>query len=202
MLLRQPIFGFMKEIDMETLVQPSEPRSSVSEEAEGVRISIPSKWSTVVVFLGVWLTFWTIGGVSAARSLQRHFNLFLCFWLAGWTVGELAVTYAILYVIGGKEVILANSETLTCKRQIFGLGLAKSYVVREMRNLRFQPATGAGKSRRASRIAFDYGVKTITFGADLDEAEAVALIGRIRQRCPSADTSSVQGSGTRFWQPG
>ena len=140
--------------------------------------------------------------IGEARSLQRHFNLFLCFWLAGWTVGELAVTYAILYVIGGKEVILANSETLTCKRQIFGLGLAKSYVVREMRNLRFQPATGAGKSRRASRIAFDYGVKTITFGADLDEAEAVALIGRIRQRCPIADTSSVQGSGTRFWQPG
>jgi len=96
MLLRQPMFCFMKEIDIETLVQPSETRSSVSEEAEGVRISIPSKWSGVIVFLGVWLTFWTIGGVSAARSLQRHFNLFLCFWLAGWTVGELAVTYAIL----------------------------------------------------------------------------------------------------------
>ena len=202
MLLRQPMFGFMKEIDIETLVQPSETRSSVSEEAEGVRISIPSKWSAIIVFLGVWLTFWTIGGVSAARSLQRHFNLFLCFWLVGWTVGELAVTYAILYVIGGKEVIFANSETLTCKTQIFGLGLAKSYVVREMRNLRFQPATGAGKSRRASRIAFDYGAKTITFGADLDEVEAVALIGRIRQRCPIADTSSVQESGTRFWQPG
>ncbi len=43
MLLRQPMFGFMKEIDMETLVQPSEPRSNVSEEAEGVHISIPSK---------------------------------------------------------------------------------------------------------------------------------------------------------------
>lgn len=187
---------------METLVQPSEPRSNVSEEAEGVRISIPSKWSAIIVFLGVWLTFWTIGGMSAARSLQRHFNLFLCFWLVGWMVGELAVTYAILYVIGGKEVIFANSETLRCKTQIFGLGLAKSYVVREMRNLRFQPATGAGKSRRASRIAFDYGAKTITFGADLDEVEAVALIARIRQRCPIADTSSVQESGTRFWQPG
>lgn len=95
----------------------------------------------------------------------------------------------------------ANSETLRCKTQIFGLGLAKSYIVREMRNLRFQPATGAGKSRRASRIAFDYGANTITFGADLEEAEAVALIGRIQQRCPIAGTSSVQGSGTRFWQP-
>jgi hypothetical protein len=63
----------------------------------------------------------------------------------------------------------ANSETLRCKTQIFGLGLAKSYIVREMRNLRFQPATGAGKSRRASRIAFDYGANTITFGADLEE---------------------------------
>jgi len=184
---------------MEILVQPFTPRSSVSEEADGLRISIPSKWSAVVVFLGVWLTFWTIGGASAARSLQRHFNLFLCFWLAGWTAGELAVTYAILYVIGGSEVISANSETLTCRTQIFGLGWARSYLVREMRNLRFQPASGAGRSRRASRIAFDYGAKTVGFGADLDEAEAVALISRIRQRCPIADTSG-QKSGNRFWQ--
>jgi hypothetical protein len=186
---------------METFVQPSAARSSVSEEAEGVRISIPSKWSGVIVFLGVWLTFWTIGGMAAARSLQRHFNLFLCFWLVGWTVGELAVTYAILWVIAGQEVISANSETLTCRTQIFGLGWARSYLVREMRNLRFQPASGVGKSRRASRIAFDYGAKTVGFGADLDEAEAVALIGRIRQRCPIAETSSVQKSGTGFWQP-
>lgn len=186
---------------MEILVQPSRPRSSVTDEAEGVRISIPSKWSWVILFFAVWISLWTIGGISAARSLQRHFSLFLCFWLAGWTFGEFAVMYAILYAIGGREVIFASSGTLTCRTEIFGVGLAKSYQVREMRNLRFQPEAGVGKSHRASRIAFDYGAKTVTFGADLDEAEATALIDRIRQRCAITETSSPQERGSRFWQP-
>jgi len=185
---------------MEILVQPSRPRSSVTDQAEGVRISIPSKWSWVILFFAVWISLWTIGGISAARSLQRHFSLFL-FWLAGWTFGEFAVMYAMLYAIGGREVIFASSGTLTCKTEIFGVGLAKSYQVREMRNLRFQPEAGVGKSHRASRIAIDYGAKTVTFGADLDEAEATALIDRIRQRCAITETSSPQERGSRFWQP-
>jgi hypothetical protein len=185
---------------MTTLVQPSQPRSVVSEELEGIRIAIPSKWSWVIVFFAVWLSFWTIAGISAAHNLQRHFSLFLCVWLVGWTFGELAVTYAILYAIGGREVVQANSDTLTVRTEIFRLGLAKSYRVHEMRNLRFQPEAGAAKGRRASRIAFDYGANTVSFGSDLDEAEATMLISRIRERCAISDTSS-QGPGTRFWQP-
>jgi hypothetical protein len=154
-----------------------------------------------MVFFAVWLSFWTVAGISAAHSLQRHFSLFLCFWLVGWASGELAVTYVILYAIAGREVIVANSETLTCRTEIFGFGLAKSYLVREMRNLRFQPESGVGKGRRASRIAFDYGAKTVTFGADLDEAEAAELIGRIRLRCAIAETATPQQSGIKFWQP-
>jgi hypothetical protein len=200
MLLRWQNFGSMKEA-MTTLVQPARPCSSVSEDMGGLRITIPSKWSWAIVFLAAWLCGWTFGGISAARSLQRHFNFFLCFWLVGWTFGELAVSYAILYTIGGREVVLANSETLTKRTEIFGLGLAKSYRVSEMRNLRFQPEAGTGKGRRASRIAFDYGAKTIGFGADIDEAEAAELISRIRQRCTFVEATALQESGIKFWQP-
>lgn len=186
---------------MTTVVQPGLPRCTVSEDLGGLRIVIPSKWNWGVLFLLVWISFWTFGGIFAVRGLLRHFNLFLCIWLVAWLFGELSAAYAILYAIGGREVVVANSETLTKRIEIFGLGLAKSYLVREIRNLRFQPAAGAGKGRTPNRIAFDYGTGTVGFAADLDETEAAQLISRIRQRCAIPEASAPQQSGIKFWQP-
>jgi hypothetical protein len=186
---------------MLTLVEPSRPRSSVSEDLEGLRICIPAKWSWTILFFAAWLCGWTVGGFTAGLSLLRHFNLFICFWMIGWAFGEVVVTYIVLFAIGGREVIRVNSETVTIRTEIFRLGLAKGYLVREMRNLRFQAAAGVGKGRTASRIAFDYGAKTVTFGAEIDEPEATELIGRIRQRCGIVEASAAQESGIKFWQP-
>jgi hypothetical protein len=139
---------------MPTLVQSLSPRSIVSAETAGLRILIPSKRSGAVLFLLIWICFWTVGGATAIRSLRQHFNFFLCSWLMGWALGELAVSYAILYMLAGREVILANSETLTCRTEIFGLGvgLARSYLVREMRNFRFQPAVGSARDARPAGL--------------------------------------------------
>jgi hypothetical protein len=41
-----------------------------------------------------------------------------------------------------------------------------------MHALRFQPEIGSGKRRNASRIAFDYGAKTLAFAEEIEEAEA------------------------------
>lgn len=186
---------------MTTVVQPGLPRCTVSEDLGGLRIVIPSKWNWSVLFLLVWISFWTWGGIFAVRGLLRHFNLFLCIWLIAWLFGELSAGYAILYAIGGREVVVANSETLTWRKQIFGLGLAKCYLVREMRNLRFQRAGSASNRRIPSRIVFDYGAGTVGFAADLDESEAEQLISRIRQRCAIPVASTPQETGIKFWQP-
>jgi hypothetical protein len=111
------------------------------------------------------------------------------------------VTYTVLYAIGGREVILVNSQSLTIRTEIFGVGPAKSYRAEQIRNLRFQPALGVGKGRVASRIAFDYGAKTIMFGADIDEPEADDLISRIRQRSGIVEGAAAHGSEIKFSQP-
>ena len=110
--------------------------------------------------------------------------------------------YMILYALGGREIISANSETLTRRKRDFwpGLGLDPICVV-EMRNLRFQRAESASKRRIPSRIAFDYGAGTVGLAADLDETEAAQLISRIRQRCAIPEASAPQQSGIKFWQP-
>jgi len=185
---------------MLNLGQPFPTRATVSEEVEGLRIVIPGKWSWALIFPAAWLCAWTFGGVAAGLSLFRHFSFFICIWMVGWAVGELMVGYLVLYALGGREIILANSEMLTCRKQIFGLGWARAYRVVEMRNLRFQPAESASNRRIPSRIAFDCGAGTVGFAADLGDAEAVELIGRIRQRCAIAETTSHE-PGIKFWQP-
>jgi len=186
---------------MLNLAQPFPTRATVSEQVDGLRISIPSKWSWSLLFPAAWLCGWTVGGVAAGLSLFRRFSFFVCFWLVGWAVGEVVVGYMILYALGGREIIVANSETLTCRKQIFGLGWARSYRVVEMRNLRFQRAESASNRRIPSRIAFDYGAGTVGFAADLDETEAAQLLSRIRQRCAIPEASAPQQSGIKFWQP-
>jgi hypothetical protein len=186
---------------MPILVQAFASRSTVSEEVEGLRICIPAKWSWALIFPAAWLCAWTVGGVAAGLSLLRHFSFFICVWMIGWAVGELMVGYIVLYAIGGREVILVNSESLTSTTQIFGVGRSKSYRVGEMSNLRFQPEVIAGRTRLPSRIAFDYGGKVYGFGAGIDEAEAAQIISRIRQRCGIVEASAPQTSGIKFWQP-
>jgi hypothetical protein len=133
------------------------------------------------------------------RALLHRFSAFIFVWMIGWVIGEASAGYMILYALGGRQIVLANSETLTCRTQIFGIGLTRSYLVREMRDLRFQPEAGTGKGRRASRIAFKYGDKTVTFGADIGQAEAADLIARIRQRCAIPATTLSQESAIKFW---
>ena len=72
--------------------------------------------------------------------------------------------------------------------------IRNSHLVREMRDLRFQPASGVGKGRRASRIAFD-------FGAGIEEAEAAELIGRMRPRRALVEALTAPAAGIKFWQP-
>jgi hypothetical protein len=168
------------------------PRTTVWDEADGVRISFPPKRDWSILFLVVWLAFWTFSGMHSWRTRINHFDLFTAVWL----FGELWASYVVLDSVGGSEIILVNSETLTRTRKIFGLGLSRTYQVREMGNLRFQ----RGLSRQPSRIAFDYGARTISFGAYTGEAEACELINKIRQRCAIAGPSAKQGSGGGFGQ--
>ena len=186
---------------MATLLKPPlVSRAIVSEDFEGLRVSIPGKWRWALLFPTAWLCAWTAGGIGAGLSLVRHFSFFVCFWLVGWAVGEIVVGYLVLYAIGGREIILFNSETATCRTQVFGFGLTRSYRISEMRNLRFQPDASSGKTRIPSRIAFDYGDRVFGFGAGIDESEAFEVINRIQQRCAIPGTWVPQPPAIKFWQ--
>ena len=79
------------------------------------------------------------------------------------------------------------------------MGISKRYSLPEIRDFRFRPETGSGKSRQNSCIAFDYGAKTITLGDGLDESEANQLIRMIIARYRLIQSSAPEPSSTRFW---
>jgi hypothetical protein len=53
--------------------------------------------------------------------------------MLGWAFGELLAVYTILYVLGGRKIGAANPDGLTCRTEIFALGLSRSYLAAEMR---------------------------------------------------------------------
>jgi hypothetical protein len=97
-------------------------------------------------------------------------------------------------------VVTVNSTAFTLTTKLFGVGKSKEYLVAKMRDIRFQSQIGAGRSTKPSRIAFDYGAKTIGFADDIEEAEAANLIAQINQHCQIASTPTPQQGGIKFWR--
>jgi len=154
----------------------------------------------VIPFLLCWLSAWTYGGWETGSKLAKHFEFFDFVWMGMWAIGEFWAIAWCLRMLGGRDEVTVSGDTLTIRKQIFGIGLTKIYSITETRDLRFQPEMSAARRHRDSRIAFDYGAKTITFGDAIDEAEATQLITLIEARSKFADCASLSGSGIKFWQ--
>ena len=186
---------------MPSIISPFPMRSTVSQEAGTLRISIPMRKKPLLfLFFLVWLGGWTLGGIAIGRQLLQKFNLFEALWMCGWVLGETMVTYALLRMAGGQDVVRIDQGVFEVQKQVFGWGVSKRYSPLEIRDLRFQPESGSGKGHRDSNLAFDYGAKTLTFGDGIDEAEANQLIHVIVERCNLPQSARAEAPAVRFWQ--
>lgn len=126
-------------------------------------------------------------------ALQTVFNtetpgpalIFLIFWLSAWTFGGFFIITMLLWTLAGVEVIRVENGILEVGRQIFGLKRSKKYHINEIRHLSIIPfdqgASGLAAQRnfyglKGGIIKFDYGMKTLSFGGGIDEAEARLMI--------------------------
>lgn len=185
---------------MPTLVQPYPVRSTVSEESGALRVTIPMRRSVFVfLFVLAWLVLWTFGGISIGKQVLQKFNLFEAVWMCGWVLGEVIATYTLTRMLGGHDILQFYDGILALRKEAFGLGISKRYSIPEVRNFRFRPEAGGGKSHQNSCIAFDYGAKTITLGDGIDEGEANQLIRMILARYRLTQSSSGEPPSTRFW---
>ena len=106
--------------------------------------------------------------------------LFLSAWLLGWSIAPLLMTAMLAVMLFGREVIKANPGKLEVFLGLPGVGVASTYKVSKMRNLRLEiPPKKSGKSWRGSHIVFDYGANTGAFGSDIDEFGLVEIESKI-----------------------
>jgi hypothetical protein len=116
-------------------------------------------------------------------------------WLAGWTLGGIFVVSTILFMLLGKEIIEAGQGTISIRNQALFFLSPKVYDLNEVKHVRgveeFSMYNGFQFGRRqrgvfsnfnSGTVKFDYGLKTVRFGNDLDEAEARHIIERLKSK--------------------
>jgi hypothetical protein len=191
---------FFRERDNMNVEKPASGRAVIREEASGVQIIIPQKWSAAKVFIGLfllaWLGGWVFGETSAIGSLTGHITnsgseSFLLFWLIAWTIGGIAIICFLFWMLFRREIMTITSDILTIDDKVLGIGRTRRYSVLDIKNLRVVRQANSGYPYQTFSfatqfnqgvLAFDYGMRTIRFATGIDEAEGGYILDFIKKK--------------------
>ncbi|SMX27989.1 hypothetical protein TRP8649_02101 [Pelagimonas phthalicica] len=181
-------------------LDPSAGRSTVTGNDSELNITITARrsWFTAA-FLTFWMMGWVVGEAFALLMVfgsgSLGISLFMLIWLAAWTAGGLASGATLLWLLIGREIITIDHQTITVTRSIrlwkrrvdCETGMVKNLRLDSEPKRRYankQSIQGILSSRHQGVLKFDYGVHTIGFGLDLDQAEARQILDLISERFP------------------
>jgi hypothetical protein len=160
-------------------------RVSMETTIDGRVITIRSinAWP-VVIFLAVWVSFWTFGGYEAFKAFAgavMNFKItmlpvviFLGVWLAGWAAGEGMAIIGIAWMLWGREKITVSQGVLSMRYDVKVTSLAKKFNINEMADISVQNTT----------VTFKYRNKTESLGILTGREDALKLEGFLRQCLP------------------
>lgn len=139
----------------------------------------------------VLLSLLTTQSALVALAALAFPAIFGVVWISFWTIGGLTALYALLWNLAGREVIDVSPLAIRLSRRVPGWGRAKEYLAEHVKDLRVSPQVmpewfmrrSAWPAAAIGQLAFDYGARTIRF-ADADEAEAKMILAEIQQRFP------------------
>ncbi|OGO78384.1 MAG: hypothetical protein A2Y23_13495 [Clostridiales bacterium GWB2_37_7] len=166
----------------------------INSFGSNLEIEIPAKKNVFLLFFMIaWLGGWAFGEAFAVRELLTgNFSggsAFLLFWLAGWTIGGGFAIFIVTWMIFGKEVICINNGFLTIEKRVLLFNKRKEYELLHVKSMRAIEKENMGIFAKRNTmefygmsggtILFDYGMKTISFGINIDFAEAKYLIADI-----------------------
>jgi hypothetical protein len=172
-------------------------RTAIRDEPEGLTFLIPARrlWFAMF-FIPIWLVGWAAGEVGVGGTLLEESGgelLFTVVWLSFWTAGGVVAILLWLWMLAGRVRVVLADDRLRIRYELFGLGRSREYGLADVRDLRVAPESLNLWSWSAGLrwwgfgggvVAFDYGPKTVRFGAGIDEAEGKQLVRRILERHP------------------
>jgi hypothetical protein len=178
---------------------PYKGRAVINDHITSLEIIIPVKrnWF-IILFLCVWLCGWFAGEsmvlVTVSSQFLKHnpVQLFLLFWVILWTIcGFFAISF-FFWNLRGKEIITFEHSQLTIKRKGSVFFRTKIYDMNEVKDLRVQdglnetPMFGYRNNNFLMNMGgvmrFDYGMRTIRFGAGLEEAEGKYILQQLVEK--------------------
>lgn len=170
------------------MLDPDKGRARIHRDGDALIVDIPAKRHPfAATFLGFWLCGWAMGWLAAAGSLLQGGSLFLLFWLGAWTAGGLVALAAFLWMVAGRETIRFDTSTVHFIRDIPLWRQATRCRFDALSNMRPDPhrsIMNQGQQnfwlrKAAGAIKVDYGIHTLGFGLELDEAEARKLVATL-----------------------
>ncbi len=148
---------------------------------EGFRQVFPFRrsWIAIAVLVLVDVVFFipAIGTFTRALTHWTSFDtlfdlviaIFLSAWLLGWMIVPLLITFILVMMLAGREVIRIRKDTFEILFGVPGIGVTAIYNVKKMRNLRVEHPVGkSGTSWRGSHFVFDYGANPVAVGSAVD----------------------------------
>ena len=141
-----------------------------------------------VVFLGIWLTGWTLGGLSAVPAFLgagTGSRPFLLFWLFGWALSECAVVVILAWKLFGREVLTVSPGVLELRREVgffwitrrLDAGLVDGDVVAAL-----MPTGEDEELRTDYRLELSYSGSTIRIGEGMSESQAQEIASIVGER--------------------
>jgi hypothetical protein len=173
---------------MDVSTPPSATGLRVQELGESLIVQLrPRRMWGELVFLTVWLSFWTFGGIAALiafMSAPWAGRAFLGVWLCGWVFGECAAVVAIAWQLFGHEIMTVTREQLEVRRAVGRFSRAKRYEVALVSDIVAAPVPTDSdeKPRKDFSLQFSYGDETVSVGEGLDKHEAEQLASLVAAR--------------------
>jgi hypothetical protein len=180
---------------------PKPPRFRKELVPGGYEFVIPAKknWFALL-FLTVWLIFWTIGGVAAMWALASDREPFVAIWLVLWAFGWIFAAGQIGYMLSGAEFIRFVRGDLEIGFRVPLFHRTRRYRGSEisrlaasegqsplgawMRGMSYGPFLNIWQQPGVFR--FNHGARTIYAGAALDLAEGEIIVADLIRSLPNA----------------
>lgn len=193
-------------MSMGEFVPVSSYRARFESVSGGAELIVPAKRNYfVLVFMTMWLCGWVFGEIRGGHLMFGSESMkgqsdpaFMIFWLAGWTFGGAFAVLTLLWNLAGLERIVVGNDEFLIRREIFRIGFGKRYELREVKDFRVvessDPPGPFGMQARnpfglgGGPFAFDYGAKTVRFGAGIDVAEAKHWRSRLLAAKPNLES--------------
>ncbi len=151
-----------------------------------VRFRPRRSWGELV-FLAVWLTGWTAGGIAAIGAvLNGDWNErpFLLVWLCGWAFGESMVTGVIAWQLSGRELLIVTPQQIEVRKEVGRFARTKLYDVALVRDFKAArvPSAEDEQPRKDFCLEFAYDDGTVRVGEGMGEREAEHIAATLSAR--------------------